>query len=253
MTDPHPDYHKIAGTYDKGRALPAEMMALWLDAIHRRGRLQAGDSLLDLGCGTGRFSIPLAETGLEVFGLDGAPEMIGRAVAKPGAERVRWVAGEGMALPFREGAFQTVFLSMVLHHIQDRERFLKGIRRVLRPGGACVLRTSSHDQIRRLPEYRFFPRAMEIDLKRMPDTPVVENLLRRAGFDAVLTETVPYRIARSLEEYIEKVRHKHISALTLLTEEEFEAGFRECERSLRSLPPDGLGEESLMLIAGYRG
>jgi len=185
-------------------------------------------------------------------GLDNARAMLDQARAKPGAEKVAWMAGDGSRLPFKEKSFQAVFLSMVLHHIDEKEAFLKGIWQVLRPGGACVIRTSSHQQIRGLPEYRFFPKAMEIDLKRMPDAPEVESLLYGAGFEPVYTEEIPYRIARTPQEYIEKVRHKHISALTLLSEEEFEAGFRRCESFLRSCPPDGLEMEHLMLITGYR-
>lgn len=53
-----------------------------------------GASVLELACGTGRLTIPLAEGGLDVTGLDRSPAMLAAARAKPGAERVTWLEAD---------------------------------------------------------------------------------------------------------------------------------------------------------------
>ena len=55
--------------------------------------------VLDVGCGTGTLALLLADTGLEVTGVDPANASLDVARAKPGAERVRWIHGDATALP----------------------------------------------------------------------------------------------------------------------------------------------------------
>jgi ubiquinone/menaquinone biosynthesis C-methylase UbiE len=52
----------------------------------------------DLGCGTGRFTLALAAAGHKVTGVDPATASLNAASAKPGAEKVRWVAGTSSGL-----------------------------------------------------------------------------------------------------------------------------------------------------------
>jgi len=52
-----------------------------------------GGPVLELGVGTGRLALPLAERGLDVTGLDDSPEMLGRLRAKPGADRLVLMEG----------------------------------------------------------------------------------------------------------------------------------------------------------------
>ena len=65
------DYSKIAEFYDKGRSLSEQNMELWLKLISEHSGATQGAEVLDLGCGTGRFAIPMAERlGFEVTGAD---------------------------------------------------------------------------------------------------------------------------------------------------------------------------------------
>jgi SAM-dependent methyltransferase len=56
-------------------------------------------SVLDVGCGTGTLACRLAQRGMEVVGLDPASASLDIARRKPGAERVRWIAGDGSSIP----------------------------------------------------------------------------------------------------------------------------------------------------------
>ncbi len=85
------DYGKIAAFYDRGRTLTESTIDLWLSLISKMFGAGAGARVLDLGCGTGRFSIPMAEKlHFRVTGADTAPEMIAKAREKDHEGLVTW-------------------------------------------------------------------------------------------------------------------------------------------------------------------
>ena len=74
------DYSKIAASYDLGRFLSNRNYDLWLGIISRLSGKSEGARLLDLGCGTGRFAIPIAaKLRFQVTGADSSEEMLARA------------------------------------------------------------------------------------------------------------------------------------------------------------------------------
>jgi len=87
---------------------------------------------LDVGCGTGR-NLPLYEGPVRVFGLD--PSWPVLLWARRRAPLVPLVCGRAEALPFRDGAFDTVVSGLVFCSVGDPPRALAEIRRVLGPGG----------------------------------------------------------------------------------------------------------------------
>ncbi|MEE2673392.1 MAG: class I SAM-dependent methyltransferase [Myxococcota bacterium] len=94
-----------------------------------RGRL-----VLDIGCGTGTYTSPLAaQTEATIIGIDVTPETLveGRKVVP---SNVRLAASDAVRLPFAEATFDAVVGNAVLHHL-PLERALPELIRVLRPGG----------------------------------------------------------------------------------------------------------------------
>jgi SAM-dependent methyltransferase len=88
------DYGKLAPSYDRYRDLSSDLLQSWLEVLIRWGRLSHGMRVLDIGCGTGRLTIPLQRlSGAEVWGLDLSEEMLAQAKRKEGAAAVRWVLG----------------------------------------------------------------------------------------------------------------------------------------------------------------
>ncbi|MDI6829554.1 MAG: methyltransferase domain-containing protein [Armatimonadota bacterium] len=234
----HANYSEIASSFDIGRRLPDEAIMQWIRLIRRLGRLKRDSLCLDLGCGTGRFAIPLKEiTGACVVGADLSAEMLEHAIKKPGASEVLWVRCNAEFLPFRSGIFQCVFMSFLLHHVNDVRRVLSECRRLLKPGGVCLIRTTAHEQMNAMPVYRFFPKAYEIDRRRLPSICAIEEGLRTAGFQKVWHETVVQKLAPSVGAYIEKVRNKNISALTLISEKDFNEGLARMEAHFREIGP----------------
>lgn len=94
--------------------------------------------ILDAGCGTGYAATRLVEAGFEVVGMDISLKFLDGAPGRP-AGRPRYVVGDAIELPFRDGEFDAVASFDVVEHIPDAERALREMGRVIRPGGRVVV------------------------------------------------------------------------------------------------------------------
>ena len=121
------------------------VVALTMREATFRGRLRAQvldgvapeAAVVDVGCGTGTLAIALAADGAQVIGVDGDPEVLALAYAKPGAEAVQWRKGLATALPLPGASADRVVMSLLLHHLDAgaKRTALAEALRVLRPGG----------------------------------------------------------------------------------------------------------------------
>ncbi|MCA1652445.1 MAG: methyltransferase domain-containing protein [Acidobacteria bacterium] len=116
-------------------------------------RLVAGESTLDVGCGTGSLAIAAKRqvgAGGSVFGIDASPAMIARATAKAaraGVE-VSFKTAVAEALPFPDAQFDVVLSTLMLHHLprKVRQQCAREIRRVLKPHGRVLVVDFAHAQ-----------------------------------------------------------------------------------------------------------
>jgi SAM-dependent methyltransferase len=118
----------------------------------RRGLLlaeaAAGERVVDLGCGAGRFVAALRDAGADPVGLELAEAALTRARRNvPGAD-LRLVAPDG-TLPLGHGEADLVWCSEVLEHVADTIGLLTEVRRVLRPGGRLLLTVPDHGRLKR--------------------------------------------------------------------------------------------------------
>ncbi len=99
-----------------------------------------GLAALDLGCGTGRHTAWLAESGAKVTAVDFSEGMLAEARRKPWASTVRFLPHDlHQPLPFSSGTFDLVVSGLVLEHLQDLDLFFREARRVLRSSGRAVI------------------------------------------------------------------------------------------------------------------
>ncbi len=113
---------------------------LILDAAN----LQGDERVLDLACGTGIYTRPLADRlpRGHVVGLDLSPPMLryaADAARADGLDNLAWTRASALALPFPNTTFTVVLCSAALHLMPDTGRALAESHRVLRPGGSIVL------------------------------------------------------------------------------------------------------------------
>ena len=145
-----------------------------LDAL----ALGGDDALLDVGCGGGLLLRDALACGAAVTGLDHSEEMV--ALASERAPGARVVHGSAERLPFGDGAFTAVSMSVVFFFLPDPAAALGECRRVLAPGGRLAVYTTA-------PELRGTPAAPEplAAHAHFHDDAELAALARAAGFDDV--------------------------------------------------------------------
>lgn len=106
-----------------------------------QAQIQAGQRVLDLGCGTGTLAMMAkrAQRKAEVFGLDADPEMLKMAHIKRDQEKLEVTFDVGFTnnLPYPDASFDRVLSSIMIHHLKtpDKEKTAREVYRVLKPGG----------------------------------------------------------------------------------------------------------------------
>jgi ubiquinone/menaquinone biosynthesis C-methylase UbiE len=111
---------------------------LWLDG---------NETILDAGCGPGRFLLHLRRAGHRgrLVGFDVSPAMLDelRDEAERDGVQVEGIVGDIQTLPFDDGEFDRVVARHMLYHVPDVVTALREMRRVCRPGGMLLLSTNS--------------------------------------------------------------------------------------------------------------
>lgn len=115
------------------------------DRVLERSRIANGESVLDVGCGTGTLAIAAkrrAGSHGSVHGVDASSEMLARAErkARRAGMQVVFRSGVAEALPFAEAQFDLVLCTVMLHHLPQkaRQQCANEIRRVLKPTGRVL-------------------------------------------------------------------------------------------------------------------
>ncbi len=228
------DYSDIAQYYDKVRITSPDYLRFWSLKIAHYGSIDRNSRVLDIGCGTGRFTIMLSNiTKAEVYAIDPSEDMLDEAKKKDKKKKVTWSKGTAEKLPFSNEFFDCVYMTFVFHQIKNRKKALTEVYRILKPKGKCVFMTTSYAHIKRSPLY-MFPGLAAIDLARFPSLPEFKRILEKGGL-----RNVHYHLDRykdhgyAVDDYLKRVKSKHISTLSVLSKEEFERGYEEFERRLK--------------------
>lgn len=110
-------------------------------ALITQAHIQAGQNVLDIGCGTGTLTLLIKQIqpNAIVYGLDVDHQVldIARKKAEQAVETIVLQQGVATCLPYLDESFDCVFASLLLHHLtrQDKQRALGEAFRVLKPGG----------------------------------------------------------------------------------------------------------------------
>jgi SAM-dependent methyltransferase len=212
------DYDRLADNYDRSRNVTEFYAKHWISKLIEHGRLTENQKVLDIGCGTGRYTQCLKNSiSSTVIGIDPSRKMLNKAELKLAGEADGFIQTRCEQLPFSPRSFNFAFMFFVVHHIPAsfRPDAYSEVRNVLKAGGRFIIVTRSHEQIKNS-LVGLFPGVIEIDCGRMPDIDLLKEDLKTAGFAGVKHLDVPhFTSTRDRTDFIIKVKSKFISTLTM--------------------------------------
>jgi demethylmenaquinone methyltransferase/2-methoxy-6-polyprenyl-1,4-benzoquinol methylase len=130
-------FDRIASVYDPmNRVMTAGLDRRWRKLAVREV-VWPGDRVLDACCGTGDLAVEAERRGGRVVGLDFSEKMLERARTKSGT--IEWVRGDALDLPFADGEFDAVTCGFGVRNLDDLDRGLRELWRVLRTGGKIAV------------------------------------------------------------------------------------------------------------------
>lgn len=219
------DSTDIPDAYDRGRDHGPEVLQLWMDVVASYVGTQRLNTILDLGCGTGRFTESLAaHFAAEVVGVDPSKKMLDQAQNKLRDKRVRYELGSGEAIPLPDDSVDLIYMSMSFHHFNDPRLVARECHRVLRNGGTALLRTGTRERIRAYPYVAFFPQSLPIMEDVLPTCDFIREVFEAAGFSTVNAGVVVQTIAPDYLTYVDKIAAGADSVLAQLSATDFQAG-----------------------------
>lgn len=225
--------------YDRGRKQPDGVLDMWLERIAAAVAGHPIAAVIDLGCGTGRFTEGLARRfQASVLGVDPSERMLAQAKAKPVTAGVAFVRGSGEHIPAKESSADLIFASMSFHHFESRPQVASECRRVLRPGGHVCIRNSTREN--GSPYEAYFPNYRDT-LQRLPSAQEIVGAFCEGGFALRSHETVPHKMANNLSELADKAAFRADSTLQRLSEDDFAQGLANIRAAAAGSGPAMIG------------
>ena len=197
-------FDRIAPVYDAmNRTMTAGLDRRWRRAT-AEAVVEPGNTVLDACCGTGDLAIACAQAGGRVTGLDFSEGMLERARRK--APELEWVHGDVLELSFEDASFDAATVGFGVRNVEDLDRALGELRRVLRRGGRLGILEITRPRGLLAPFYRlWFDGVVPLlgkllpggsaytylpaSVRRFPSPEALAELMVRSGF-----ENVRYRL-----------------------------------------------------------
>jgi SAM-dependent methyltransferase len=240
------DYDKsnIAATYHEARGLTATRQRRWRDLLAAHVGRSCISLIVDLGCGTGRFSeILAAEFSARIIGFDPSESMIDQARQKSATGMIEFERAWAHELPLADGCVDLVFMSQVYHHLPEPIAVARECRRILRAGGYLCVGTATRENDVVIP--RFFPAVRAMLDADLPSGDDISSTFVTAGFitkhHAVVRETV----AADWPEFIRKSALRADSFLARLSDTEFDHGMAALRAHAAEIDPDDAVTEQI--------
>ncbi|MBC7882115.1 MAG: class I SAM-dependent methyltransferase [Anaerolineae bacterium] len=185
-------YDRIGNDYDITRTADQEI----LERLKAYLNFPPEGLYLDVACGSGNYTIAMAEQGYHLYGVDVSEKMLNLAKRKS-PPSVQWFLHDATAMPFADGSFSGAVCVCAIHHFSDLVAVFQEIFRVLRKG-KFVIFSGTADQMHHYWLNHYFPEAMAKSIQQMPSVASITSALERAGFSKVVLE--PFFVTDALKD-----------------------------------------------------
>ena len=195
-----------------------------------------GKRVLDVGCGTGRFTRRIRGAGADVVGLDASETMLEaarshRETHDPARSTVKvdryisepaYIRGDASReLP--QGPFDAITAFYCIQYL-DVDRFLRHARAALSDGGTLAIASFPHLHFAITEFARYFPSLPAIDMARFPSEPALMREFEAAGFTDIHFRELTIESQDDPRALIKRVEARYLSSFFLLPDDEFKSG-----------------------------
>lgn len=240
---------RLHAVYADGRQISPDALQTWMAAFARHLPETRPLAWLDLGSGTGRMTPSLASAfGGPAYGVEPSAKMRAQALAQAGHPAVTYAAGSAEHIPLPDASCDAALLFFVWHHVADRERAVRELRRVVKPGGTLFVQGNFSDRMPDVWWFRVVPEWRMVDQAQFRSAEEVKSDFAGAGWTLVSRDEVTWLRSASLAEDFEKLKLRAVSVFEHLGEEVVEAGFARIEAALPSLGDGPQYETSELLV-----
>ncbi|WP_184542250.1 class I SAM-dependent methyltransferase [Mucilaginibacter sp. FT3.2] len=194
---------------------------------------QTGGMYLDIGCGTGNYTIALANKGINFYGVEPSVEMLD--IARLKSMEVTWLLGPAEGIPVPDNFFDGSIATLTIHHWTELGIAFAEFYRVLKSGSPMIIFTADPQQMSGYWLNYYFPNMMARSVAQMPGLDMIAAAAIGAGFSVIDTEK--YFIGDDLQDlflysgknnpslYLDEGVRKGISSFaSLASREEVEQG-----------------------------
>lgn len=203
----------------------SDNLSFWVSHFIRLGRISKKHRVLDIGCGTGGFTISIyKKTNSQLVGFDIAEQLLEKAKSKPDGCRIDWIQGSAESLPFPDSSFDRVIMSLVIQQVQNKQTAFSEVFRILKNSGRLLVRTvNPEDAGIRIP-FCFFPKVAEIESNRLPKISDLCEFLALAGFQNVEKAVINRNKRISIDEIADTLISRSRPSYNLLTDKQIDDG-----------------------------
>lgn len=215
---------------------------------------------LDIGCGTGNYTITLANKGFNFVGVDPSEKML--TEAKSRNPDLNWLKGTAELLPADDKAFDGIIGTLTIHHWTDLKKAFTEINRVLSDNGRLVLFTSTPEQMKGYWLNHYFPKMLHASIVQMPSLTDILEAINQTELE--ISDIEKYFIKDDLQDYFlyigknnphlyfdEKIRHGISSFSSLANMEEVKQGLSKLRIDIESQGFDEIQNQYANQLGDY--
>jgi SAM-dependent methyltransferase len=229
------NYDKIAHLYDEP-IRDYDVDPNLVEYLAQRPSGSPKTRILDLGCGTGKQLTADASrlANIQLVGQDLFAGML--AIAQKRGPSVAWVQADNANPPFAQGIFDYITNQFNYQHVQQREKMIAALFRLLKPGGRFVMNNIDPWQMRNWLIYHFFPATWELDMQDFLPVERLVGLLETAGFTDIKVSRRSLDSDLTLREvYVYCSRRTAASQFMAIPDEDYAKGLSQLQKQIASL------------------
>lgn len=232
-----PIYNEIGKTYSQTRRSDPRIVERLVELL----AVSPGAHLLEIGAGTGNYSLALAERGFQVTALEPSKVMRDQGHQNP---NLKWVNGSAESLPFADGFFDGVFLILSMHHFSDWQ---KGLAEACRVAGDAPVVAFTYNAYCDCDLWLldYFPSFLDVDRRYFPSIETLTNFSSKQLSRNLSTLSFPlppdlidnFLVAgwRTPERYLDPGYRAGISTFSNpALQDEIERGVKQLDADLKS-------------------